>query len=112
MVNKIISKEAYAVLYGENVFKIKVTDEDAPRKISQRSFSMSSFGHGGCGQVLRNLRSIRLMVVTNHRSQYLVSRLRARLEDFTNTLTAYADDNERRSLLNTLSIEYIALQGT
>ncbi|KAF2684388.1 hypothetical protein K458DRAFT_388856 [Lentithecium fluviatile CBS 122367] len=104
LVNRFISNEARAVLYGTNTFKLDIDS------LPHHPVSLSSplvFGPLGLDHrlgLLRNLRSITLDVEVNTMDHWTVTRHRARLRHFVDVIKRHADDAQQASLLKTLRV--------
>lgn len=96
-----------AVLYGSNTYRFIVNAEPhAPRSL-RSPLIFGPFGDHDCLHLLRNLRSVNIFVILNCVSHMSVKRLRARLEYFVEVLQEYADDKDRRSLLQALRVDVV-----
>ncbi|KAH7072455.1 hypothetical protein FB567DRAFT_203593 [Paraphoma chrysanthemicola] len=106
LVNKEISNEARAVLYGTNTYNFTVSGV-AHHPISMSSpliFGPFSNDNGIRLGLLRNLRSIHIEVLLNGNSHWTVKRQRARLDYFVAVLKEHSDDDNRKSLLQELRV--------
>jgi hypothetical protein len=107
LVNKQISSEVQAVLYGSNTYKFTITSS-AHYPISLASpLIFGPFGdlNGSRLPLLCNLRSIRIELVLDDDDHWAVKRQRARLEYFVDILKQHSDDENRKSLLEELVID-------
>ena len=94
-----------AVLYGSNTYEFTV-DSNAHHPISLQSpLIFGPFGTDTRLPLLRNLRSIDIDVLPDYSSHWTVRRQRSRLEYFVQILKEYADDENRKSLLQDLKVE-------
>ncbi|KAF2824400.1 hypothetical protein CC86DRAFT_296989 [Ophiobolus disseminans] len=106
LVNKEVSNEARAVLYGSNTYKFTI-DGSAHFPVSLASpLIFGPFGDkdGLRLPLLRNLRSIYIEVLLNADSHWAIKRQRSRLECFVDVLKQHSDDEDRKSLLQELTI--------
>ncbi|KAF2648864.1 hypothetical protein K491DRAFT_698552 [Lophiostoma macrostomum CBS 122681] len=108
VLNKFISNEAKAVLYGENTFVFRVDgDSHRPKSLeSPRIFGV--LGHSHRIHLLRNIRSISILMgnsSTGKVTHWVAKRHRARLEYFIRILKEHADDENQRSLLERLTVQ-------
>ncbi|KAF1843420.1 uncharacterized protein K460DRAFT_378575 [Cucurbitaria berberidis CBS 394.84] len=118
LLNKFTSNETRAVLYGSNTYRFTV-DSEAHFPLSLRSPDIfGPFGDNIRLPLLRNLRSIHIDVTltcsfsetedgiyTTAYSHWVGKRQRSRLENFVELLKEYADDENRKSLLQELKVE-------
>ncbi|KAL6703876.1 hypothetical protein ACN47E_009010 [Coniothyrium glycines] len=103
-VSKFVYNEARAVLYGGNTYQF-VVDGDAHQPRSLRSpLIFGPFGSESGLPLLRNLRSIKIKLPLNCQGHMSLKRQRARLEYFVEVLRDYADDENRNSLLQELTV--------
>ncbi|KAH7064075.1 hypothetical protein BKA63DRAFT_572509 [Paraphoma chrysanthemicola] len=107
LVNKEISNEARAVLYGSNTYNFTINGV-AHHPISMSSpliFGPFSNDNGIRLPLLRNLRSIHIEVLLDDNSHWSVKRQRARLDYFVAVLKEHSDDDNRKSLLQELRVD-------
>ncbi|KAF1913132.1 hypothetical protein BDU57DRAFT_345685 [Ampelomyces quisqualis] len=110
-VSKAVSNDALGVLYGSNTYKFTVNGQAHYPKSMQ---SPQIFGHfsdyeNGLER-LRDLRSIRIEVLLDVRYYWAAKRQRARLEYFVNVLKEFADDGDKKSLLQELQVDFVLPQ--
>ena len=96
-----------AVLYGSNkyLFTINGSAHYPVSLASPLIFGPFGDGNGIWLPNLRNLRSIHIEVVLDVTDRWAVKRQRARLEYFVKILKQHSDDEDRKSLLEELTIE-------
>jgi hypothetical protein len=96
-----------AVLYGSNtyIFTIDGRSHDPVSLASPLIFGPFGDRDGVHLPLLRNLRSVHIEVMLDTCSHYTVTRHRARLAYFVDTLNLHSDDATRKSLLENLHVE-------
>ncbi|CAO2652856.1 Nn.00g022670.m01.CDS01 [Neocucurbitaria sp. VM-36] len=104
VVNKYVSSEARAVLYGSNTYKFTVNGVAHYPISLQSPLVFGPFGDDTRLPLLRNLRSIHIDILLNDNSHWAVKRQRSRLEYLVSVLKEYADDENRKSLLQELKV--------
>lgn len=93
-----------AILYGSNVYEFRI-NSTVHQPTSLRSTNIfGQFGSDDNLPLLRNLRSICIDFVMDSSVHWAVKRQRARLDFFVEILKAHADDENRRSLLQELTV--------
>ncbi|KAJ4363067.1 hypothetical protein N0V83_010187 [Neocucurbitaria cava] len=105
LVNKFVSNEASAVLYGSNTYKFGVDGLPHYPISLQSPLIFGPLGTDVHLPLLRNLRSIHINVRLDQHGRWTVIRQRARLDYFVKILKEYADDENKKSLLQELKIE-------
>ncbi|KAF2264095.1 hypothetical protein CC78DRAFT_533535 [Lojkania enalia] len=105
-VNKLVSSEALAILYGENTFQFCVDGLSHSPKSLQSPQIFGPLGRDISLPLLRNLRSIEIVVSISTPGHWATKRHRSRLELFVNVLKAHADDENQKSLLKHLKVRF------
>ncbi|ORY11312.1 hypothetical protein BCR34DRAFT_327418 [Clohesyomyces aquaticus] len=106
LINKLISSEAKAVIYAQNTFRFSIDGVAHAKNSLHSSLIFGPLGTPLTLPLLRNLRSVSLVLnLENWASGHWPNkRQRGRLEHFVNIMKEHADDMEKKSLLKTLRV--------
>jgi hypothetical protein len=100
------ANQSPAVLYGMNTYKFTVHGWPLWPKSMRSPHIFGSLGHPLRLSLLRNLRHIHIDVVPEIDSHWAVKRQRARLEYLVEILKEHADDDNQKSLLQDLKVDF------
>ncbi|USP73568.1 uncharacterized protein yc1106_00842 [Curvularia clavata] len=105
-VSKFVSNEAQSVLYGMNTYTFVVHGRRLWPNSLRNPYIFGAFGYPNRLSLLRNLRRIHIAVTHDVDSHWAVKRQRARLEYLVEILKEHADDDNQKSLLQDLTVDF------
>ncbi|KAF1830728.1 hypothetical protein BDW02DRAFT_601434 [Decorospora gaudefroyi] len=105
-VNKLVSNETQAILYGSNTYRFIVHGNKMSPQSLRCPKIFGCFGYSDRLSLLRRLRNIHIEVVPDTNNHWAVKRQRSRLAYFVEILKEHADDENQKSLLCELTIDF------
>ncbi|PVI04536.1 hypothetical protein DM02DRAFT_651484 [Periconia macrospinosa] len=109
LASKVISKEAYAILYGENIFRFEIQRRFNRYRCNTPPGLLDPFDFPSRQRVFGYLQNIVLVIDFDHTRNYANggARTRARLEKFVKILEKFECDRGNKCHLRNLSIRYL-----
>jgi hypothetical protein len=92
------------VLYGSNTYTFIIDSKNHPPISLQSPRIFGLFGEANRLYLLRDLRSISISIVLNDTTHWCVKRQRARLIHFVSVLKQHSDDDNKKCLLQDLTV--------